>query len=60
MVDQSAGKLLTPIVKVFYSVRSQSRVQPKLIDLGDGSDRIIAREEPEDWNFQGLEDYWKS
>ena len=60
VVDQSAGKLLTPIVKVFYSVRGQARVQPKLIDLGDGGDRIIAREEPADWNFQGLEDYWKS
>jgi len=59
VVEQSAAHLLTPQVKAFYSLRSNSHVQPKLIDLADGSDRIVAREDPKTWNFEGLEMYWQ-
>ena len=59
VVEQGEGMLLTPRVKAFYSIRGQTRVQPKLINLADGSDRIIARESPSDWNFPDLSEMWR-
>jgi len=59
VVNQSAANLLAPRVKVFYSIRACAPVQPKLIDLSDGSDRIIGREDPKTWNFEYLETLWR-
>lgn len=51
--EQNAHSLLAPKVKVFYSARTSARIAPRVIDLStlDGSDRIVAREEPGNWAF---------
>jgi putative nucleotidyltransferase with HDIG domain len=58
--DQSKDSLLHPMVKVFYSIRSQSRVVPEMLDLGKSTDKIISKEIPEDWGFDDLENLWRS
>ncbi|XHS80442.1 HD-GYP domain-containing protein [Burkholderiaceae bacterium UC74_6] len=58
VVEQGEGMLLTPRVKAFYSLRGQTRVQPRLINLADGTDRIVARESPSDWSFPDLAELW--
>ncbi len=60
VVDASAASLLAPRVKVFYSLRQQCRITPEVEDLSDSqsNDRIIAREDPEQWDFPDLDTLW--
>lgn len=58
--DQSKDSLLHPKVKVFYSIRSQSRIVPEMLDLGKSSDKIVSKEIPDDWGFDDLENLWRS
>jgi HD-GYP domain-containing protein (c-di-GMP phosphodiesterase class II) len=60
VVDASPTSLLAPRVKVFYSLRQACRITPEVEDLSDslGNDRIVARENPADWDFPDLEALW--
>lgn len=60
VVEQSERSLLTPHVKVFFSIRSGTRIAPRLLDLSRPgcSDRIVTRESPEKWQLTGLEALW--
>jgi len=60
VVEQNSGSLLTPKVRVFYSVKLKQRVPVSLVDLAnaDEKDRIVGRENPEDWPFKNLEALW--
>ncbi|MDR3351666.1 MAG: HD-GYP domain-containing protein [Zoogloeaceae bacterium] len=60
VTEQNPASLLTPRVKVFFSTKSQSRLPPEQIDLARPGcpEKIISREEPENWNFQDLDDLW--
>lgn len=60
VVEQNAQKLTAPKVKLFFSTRSGMPLEPKLIDLMDPgvTDKIVAREPPENWNFGYLNDLW--
>jgi HD-GYP domain-containing protein (c-di-GMP phosphodiesterase class II) len=59
VIEQNARALTAPIVRVFYSLRSQMPVQLQRLDLsGSTADRIVAREAPERWNFSFLEELW--
>lgn len=59
VVDQSA-ELLSPVVKVFYSIRTKAALPVELLDLSKlkGREGITARESPERWGFQNLEAFW--
>ncbi len=50
--------LLQPVVKVFFSLATQGRVRPQRIDLELSDDRIVSRENPGAWGFQGLNELW--
>ena len=52
------GALLTPTVKVFFSISSGTRIAPELIDLAQTGDQIVSREEPRDWGLTDLNDLW--
>ena len=54
------GSLLTPKVRVFYSVEERHLVQPFVLDLGDPrrDDRITGVEPPEGWRFPDLDKLW--
>ena len=59
VVEQNPAALTSPMVKVFYSVKSQMPVTLRLLDLSSGtSDRIVGRESPEKWKFTFLNELW--
>jgi putative nucleotidyltransferase with HDIG domain len=60
VVEQNPKKLTAPKVKVFFSTKSGMPLEPKLIDLADShvTDKIVARESPENWSFGYLNDLW--
>ena len=62
VVGQSGGSLLTPRVKVFFSLSKQLRIAPRVVDLGapGGHDRIVGREDPAQWQFRDLDALWQS
>ncbi|MCU0951142.1 MAG: HD-GYP domain-containing protein [Burkholderiaceae bacterium] len=61
VMDQCERSLLTPKVKVFYSLRSQLRIAPEVIDLARPGthDRIVGREDPARWRFADLDTLWQ-
>jgi putative nucleotidyltransferase with HDIG domain len=60
VVEHNDRVLLRPRVKTFFSIRSQSRIAPELIDLADPhcSHRIVSREEPAAWDLTRVDDLW--
>jgi HD-GYP domain-containing protein (c-di-GMP phosphodiesterase class II) len=59
VLEQNARALTAPIVRVFYSLRSQMPVKLQRLDLSSGtSDRIVGRESPERWKFSFLDELW--
>ncbi|BDT70212.1 cyclic di-GMP phosphodiesterase [Comamonadaceae bacterium OS-1] len=60
VTGQSASSLLKPIVKVFFSTKSDMRIPPVVIDLSapDCTEKIAGREDPAYWRFQDLNQLW--
>lgn len=59
VTEQSDNSLLVPKVKVFFSLKSQVRLPPQIIDLArTPGDRIVGQEDPEKWDFEDLNDLW--
>jgi HD-GYP domain-containing protein (c-di-GMP phosphodiesterase class II) len=60
VVDQNPHSQTTPVVKVFYSLRSQMHIPPERVDLGHPScrDRIVSREPAAEWSKLGLDSLW--
>jgi putative nucleotidyltransferase with HDIG domain len=60
VMEQSTGSLIAPIVKVFFSVKSDMRIMPELLDLSKPAtqDKIVNREDPAQWNFPDLNELW--
>lgn len=56
-----AGSLLTPKVKVFFSLRSNEPVQTQVIDLASPGckDAIVGPEDPQRWGFKNLDALWQ-
>lgn len=60
VVDQSGKSLTTPLVKVFFSTKSNMRIIPEVVDLSrnDTHEKIIGREDPAKWRFADLNELW--
>jgi HD-GYP domain-containing protein (c-di-GMP phosphodiesterase class II) len=60
VVDQGAGSLLAPLLKVFYSSKAGEPIVPQLLDLESPgcNDQIVSRESPAAWGFANLDDFW--
>jgi putative nucleotidyltransferase with HDIG domain len=60
VVEQNPRKLTAPKVKLFFSTKSGLPFQPVLVDLAESHvrDKIEARESPENWSFDYLNDLW--
>ena len=60
VVEQNVGALSAPVVKVFFSTRSQMPVTAELLDLAKPRcvDRIVARESNRVWQFKHLDELW--
>lgn len=60
VIDQTGKSLTMPVVKVFFSTKSNMRIMPVIIDLSQPStnERIASREDPAKWKFADLNDLW--
>lgn len=60
VVEQADRSLLTPVVKVFFSAKSRSRIPPETIDLArsGATDKIVSREDPAKWGIKDVDRYW--
>ncbi|MES2012984.1 MAG: HD-GYP domain-containing protein [Pseudomonadota bacterium] len=60
VTDQSPKSLLTPIVKVFFSTKSKSRIPIELLDLSKPSaqDAIVGHEDPILWGVHDIDKIW--
>ncbi|MDC7708335.1 HD-GYP domain-containing protein [Vogesella indigofera] len=59
VIEQHASNLLTPKIKVMYSSKSNTYLQPEIIDLSrplgfGGGDKIVRHEAPEKWGINPL------
>jgi HD-GYP domain-containing protein (c-di-GMP phosphodiesterase class II) len=59
VVEQGAQSLLHPLVRAFYSTKSQEPIAPELIDLSRSTDQIASRESPAQWGFAHLDELWQ-
>ncbi|TXT24819.1 MAG: metal dependent phosphohydrolase [Gallionellaceae bacterium] len=51
VVEQTDKGLLTPIVKAFYSLKSNEPFTPQVVDLSQSQDAIANIEDPARWGF---------
>ncbi len=60
VVDQNPESLLSPVVKVFFSTKSKSKMPVTLIDLSlaDEHDVIEGYEDPEAWGVKNVDEVW--
>ena len=60
VTEQSAKSLTMPLIKVFFSTKSNMRIVPVMVDLSQHStlEKIISREDPTQWNFPDLNELW--
>ena len=60
VLEQQAGSLLTPKVRVFFSAKSKTPIPLEVLDLAKlaGRERIIGRESAEEWGFRDIDQLW--
>ena len=60
VVGQTEQSLLTPKVKVFFSIKSNVRIPPEILDLSKPScqDRIVSHEDPAKWDIGDIQELW--
>lgn len=60
VVEQSEKSLLAPKVKVFFSIKSNGRIVPEMLDLSLSGvkDKIVAFEQPAKWNITDIHELW--
>lgn len=60
VIDQNLKSLLTPMVKVFFSTKSKSRVPIEIVDLSKPSanDKIMGHEDPVLWGISDFNQLW--
>lgn len=57
VIEQNEANLLTPRIRVFFSIKANTHVQPTIVDLSrplghGGADRITGFEDPEKWKVE--------
>src|SRR3989338_2222097 len=59
-VEQTAKSLLTPVVKVFFSIKSNVRIPPEMLDLSKPGckNKIVSHEDPAKWGIGDLHELW--
>lgn len=60
VVEQTGKSLTMPMVKVFFSTKSNMRIVPELVDLSYAgtTEKIVSREDPAKWRFSDLNELW--
>ena len=62
VTDQSEKSLLSPRVKVFFSIKSNCRIAHESLDLSQPGcrDKIASYEDPEKWSIPDVHELWSS
>jgi HD-GYP domain-containing protein (c-di-GMP phosphodiesterase class II) len=62
VLEQNAEKLTKPKVKLFFSTNAGLPIKPRVVDLAAPlcREKIQARESPENWQFNYLNELWAS
>jgi HD-GYP domain-containing protein (c-di-GMP phosphodiesterase class II) len=62
VIDQTGKSLTMPLVKVFFSTKSNMRIVPEIVDLSHPStnEKIVSREDPAKWKFADLNELWST
>ena len=60
IIEQTEKSLLTPRVKVFFSIKSNGRVVPEILDLSKPAckDKITSHEDPAEWDIRDIPELW--
>lgn len=60
VIDQSEKSLLTPVVKVFFSTKSKTRIPVETVDLSksNANDSISCHEDPAAWGIHNAHEIW--
>ena len=60
VIEQGSKSLTMPMVKVFFSTKSNMRIPPEVFDLSrpGATEKIAAREDPAKWRFPDLDELW--
>ncbi|MCB5207162.1 HD-GYP domain-containing protein [Methylovorus mays] len=60
VVDQNPVSLLKPLVKVFFSTKSRTRIPVEVLDLSKPAvqDKIMGHEDPILWGIEDIHDLW--
>lgn len=60
VVEQTGKSLTMPMVKVFFSTKSNMRIVPEMVDLSANGarEKIASREDPAKWRFADLNELW--
>ena len=60
VMEQVPTALTMPVVKVFFSTKSDLRIPPEVVDLAAPgcTEKIVAREDPDKWRFPDLNELW--
>lgn len=60
IVGQTEKSLLTPMVKVFFSIKSNARIQPEMLDLSKPAckDKVVSHEDPVKWGIKDIHELW--
>lgn len=60
VIEQTNYSLLTPILMVFFSVESNSRIALEILDLSKPGckDKIVSHEDPKKWNISDIHELW--
>lgn len=60
VIEQTDKSLLTPVVKVFFSIKSNGRISPEWLDLSKPAckDKIVSHEDPAKWDIRDIQELW--
>ncbi|OGS91313.1 MAG: phosphodiesterase [Gallionellales bacterium GWA2_60_18] len=60
IIEQTEKSLLAPKVKVFFSIKSNGRIVPEILDLSKPAckDKITSHEDPEKWDIRDIHELW--
>ncbi len=60
VIEQGSASLVKPKLSVFYSIKRRQMIPRRELDLSNstGTVSIVGRENPEKWEFGGLEKLW--
>jgi len=60
IIEQTEKSLLTPILMVFFSIKSNGRITPEILDMSKPAckDKIVSHEDPAKWNIHDVQELW--